>query len=368
MRITQVTTTRYRGDAQASYVAEIIVVSIDTDVGVTGIGFASAPSGMGAIFQSLLNDILAPRIVGADPRLTEDLWRNLYRGAIPKRGGEGIVRVCIAAIDFALWDIKGKALGVPVSALFGGHRDLIPTYANCAHHMAPDDLAERAASYVEKGHKALKIRGTRSFVTLDEATERVRQVRAAIGPDIKLMVDVNGSWDVDTAIQQLKRWESFDVYWLEEPVPPEDIAGYARVRARAGRTYIAGGEQHMGLLEFQRLIDEGAVDIAQPNASLTGGVTDWLRIHSYATARGVPVSPWNLQMVHMHMAAGLPNVKWVEYFMADNALLKFQGQLFTGPTIDEKVTDEGVFLVAPTEPGLGLKLDPEVAEQSKVRD
>ena len=368
MKIKNVSATRYKGDAQAAYVAEIVVVSVATDAGITGTGFASAPPGMGEIFARLIETMLAPQVLDGDPRLTADLWERMYRNAIPRRGGEGIVRPCIAAIDFALWDIKGKALGVPVSTLFGGHRPLIPTYANCAHHMPADALAERAASYVARGHKALKIRGTRSFVTLEEATERVRQVRAAIGPDVKLMVDVNGSWDVDTAIQQLKKWEPYDVYWLEEPVPPEDIPGYARVHAHAGSTYIVGGEQHAGLMEFRPLIEEGKVDIAQPNAQLTGGITDWLRIHAYATARGVPISPWDLQMVHLHMAAGLPNVKWIEYFMADNALLEFQTRLFTGPVVREEVTDEGVFLAAPDAPGLGLELDPEVAEKSMVRN
>jgi D-arabinonate dehydratase len=232
--------------------------------------------------------------------------------------------------------------------------------------MPPDELAERAASYVARGHRALKIRGTRIFVTPAEATERVRQVRAAIGPDIRLMVDVNGSWDVDTAIQQLKTWEPYDVYWLEEPVPPEDIPGYARVRARAGNTYIVGGEQHAGLLEFRALIEQGHVDIVQPNALITGGITDWLRIHAFATASGVPVSPWDLQPVHIHLATGLPNVKWIEYFMADNALLSFQTKLIVGPVTREEVTDEGVFLRAPEQPGLGLDLDPEIAERSLV--
>jgi L-alanine-DL-glutamate epimerase-like enolase superfamily enzyme len=117
--------------------------------------------------------------------------------------------------------------------LFGDTRERVPTYVNCAHHLPPDELAAKAASYVAAGHRALKIRGSKSYVTTDVATARVKAVREAIGPDIKLMVDVNGTWDVATAIHQLKVWEPYDVYWLEEPVPPHDIAGYARVKARA---------------------------------------------------------------------------------------------------------------------------------------
>ncbi|MBT5264414.1 MAG: mandelate racemase/muconate lactonizing enzyme family protein [Rhodospirillaceae bacterium] len=367
MKITRVEARRHRGDETAPYSAEIVIVRVFTDSEVTGMGFATAPPKVGSIFQQIIEEVLAPQILDADPRLTSDLWEKMQTQAIPRRGGDGIVRPCTAAIDMALWDIKGKAQGVPVSHLLGGHRDLVPTYANCAHHLPADALAERAASYVAKGHKALKIRGTRSFVTPAEATERVRQVREAIGPDVRLMVDVNGSWDVDTAIQQLKTWEPYDVYWLEEPVPPADIPGYARVRERSGQTYIVGGEQHVGLLEFRTLIEHGKVDIAQPNVSITGGITDWLRIHAYATARGVPISPWDLQMVHIHMAAGLANVQWIEYFMADNALLEFQTKLFAGVAAHEEVTEEGVFLRAPTDPGLGLALDEEVADRSLVQ-
>ncbi|MCH9674482.1 MAG: mandelate racemase/muconate lactonizing enzyme family protein [Gammaproteobacteria bacterium] len=371
MQIETITVKRYCDPATTeggapSYVAQILVVEVATDEDITGIGFASAPTGSGPLFAQLIETILAPAILGGDPLLTDDLWQRMY-GAIPRRGGDGIARICMSALDFALWDIKGKRMGVPVSTLFGGHRARIPTYANCAHHMPPDKLAERAAEDVANGHKALKIRGTRSFVTPAEATERVRQVRAAIGPDIRLMVDVNGSWDVDTAIQQLKAWENYDVYWLEEPVPPQDIPGYARVRERSGGTYIVGGEQHADLAEFRTLIQEDCVDIVQPNAAVTGGITDWLRIHAFATANNVPVSPWNLQPIHLHMAAGLPNVQWLEYFMPDNALLEFQTRLFAEPKMREEVTDEGVFLLAPKAPGLGLALDPEMAERSLVQ-
>ena len=365
MKITQVKASRYSSGSEG-YTAEIVVVEVAADTGLRGLGFASGVSGTGSLVADIIERLFAPLLIGQDPLLNETLWQRLYNDAIPRRGGDGLVRVCLSAVDFALWDIKGKQMGVPVATLLGGRRDRIPTYANCAHHMPPEALAERAAEYVSQGHRALKIRGSRTFVSLQEATDRVRHVRAAIGPDVRLMVDVNGTWDVDTAIQQLKAWEPYNVYWLEEPVPPSDVAGYRRVRARAGNTYIAGGEQHAGLNEFKQLIEQEAVDVVQPNAAVTGGITDWLKIHAFATAHQVPVSPWNLQMVHLHMAAGLPNVQWIEYFMPDNALLEFQGQLFKGPLMAETKTDEGIFLEAPTAPGLGLELDEAVASQTIV--
>lgn len=369
MKIQNVSAKRYRhqsADASSSgYAAEIVVVEIKVSNGLSGIGFVSASPVTGEFLQGLIEKILSPLLKDEDAVCTETLWNKMY-SAIPRRGGDGLMRLAIAAVDIALWDIKAQQQQVPLWKLLGGRRDEVPTYANCAHHLPVDELAERAASYVAAGHRALKIRGTRSFVTLKEATERVIAVREAVGPDVRLMVDVNGSWDVDTAIQQLKSWEPYDVYWLEEPVPPHDINGYRRVRERAGNTYIVGGEQNVGLSEFQSLIDNDCIDIAQPNAAMTGGITDWLRIHSYATAQGVPVSPWNLQQVHIHLAAALENVQWIEYFMPDNALLEFQEQLLKGSTLQQVVTEEGVFLKPPVENGVGIKLDADVAALSLV--
>ncbi|MEO0729128.1 MAG: mandelate racemase/muconate lactonizing enzyme family protein [Pseudomonadota bacterium] len=368
MKITGLNVQRFQSEetaAASSYGKEIVVVHVETDAGHVGMGFKTASAVTGPILKALIEQAIAPVIVDREPSLTSDIWQAMY-DAIPRRGGDGIMRNAIAAVDFAIWDLRGKSAGLPVWKLLGGNRTFVPTYANCAHHMPADALAKRAAEYVKLGHRALKIRGTRSFVTPAEATARVQAVREAIGPDVRLMVDVNGSWDTDTAIQQLKAWEPFDVYWLEEPVPPHDVDGYARVRERAGSTYIVGGEQHVGLLEFKALIECDGVDIVQPNAALTGGITDWLRINAYAAANSVPVSPWNLQQVHIHMAAGLANVQWIEYFMADNALLKFQGELLSGTTLEEVVQDDGVYLKVPDGPGLGLNLNADVAERTRV--
>ncbi len=367
MQITDVHVTQYRRPSEAGgtdYSAEIQIVEIETDGGITGMGFASAPSKTGDLVTRLITDLLRPRLIGKDPHCNADIWTDLFWEAAPRRGGDGMMRTALAAIDFALWDIKGKAANVPVAKLLGKFREDVPSYANCAHHLPPEELAQRAAEYVAAGHKALKVRGSATFVSLAEATDRVRHVRSAIGPDVRLMVDVNGTWDVDTAIQQLKAWEPYDVYWLEEPVPPHDMAGYQRIRQRSGSTYIVGGEQNVGAVEFNALIAAG-VDIVQPNAMVAGGITPWLELHALATANRVPVSPWNLQLVHLHMAAGLPNVQWIEYFMPDNALLAFQGELFAN-TMQEVVRNDGVYLKAPTAPGLGIQLDPDMADKCRV--
>ncbi len=369
MKIESLTVERYQSpnaDNDSGYGGQIVVVSISTDSEVSGLGFVTGSGVSAPILQLMLETAVRPLLLGRDPRDTNVIWDLLYHEALPRRGGDGLMRNAIAAVDFALWDIKGKHAQLPVWRLLGGRRSRVPTYANCAHHLPVDALAQRASEYVQAGHKALKIRGTRSFVTLAEATARVAAVREAIGPEVRLMVDVNGSWDVDTAIQQLKAWSQYDVYWLEEPVPPADIAGYRRVRERSGDTYIVGGEQHVGVAEFHSLIDNHCIDVAQPNAALTGGITDWLRIHALACARSIPVSPWNLQQIHIHLAAGLPNVQWIEYFMPDNALLEFQGKLLAGSALEEVVADDGVYLRAPETPGIGITLDAEYAASTRV--
>jgi D-arabinonate dehydratase len=347
-------------------------VRLETDEGITGTGFLTATnspvSPMGDTLANLLRVNLRNIVLAQDPLLNEALWRRMTEQLVGRRGAKGVLLNCIAAVDFAVWDIKAQRFGRPLGDLFGERRERIPTYANAAHQASPEAAAATAAEYVAKGHTAVKIRGSRIVGSPAEATKRLQAVREAVGPEVKIMVDVNGTWDVDTAIQQLKAFEPYDLYWLEEPVPPDDIPGYAKVKQYAGRTYIVGGEQHVGITEFRGLLEHDAVDIVQPGAGIMGGITEWLRIYNLATAYGIPVSPWDLQAIHMHLAAGLSNVKWLEYFMPDNPMLSFQNSLFAEPRFREERTDEGIFLLPPDTPGIGIKLDPAFAEQTRVRE
>jgi L-rhamnonate dehydratase len=377
MKITDVTVKRYQSKKEVMDFAvgsEILIVDVHTDEGMVGRGFTrarmTAHGPTGDIAAILIRRNLRNMIVGENPLLTEQLWNRMYGGygGVSRLGRRGLVLGCLAAIDFALWDLKGKVLGVPVCDLLGGRRERIPTYANTAHQLSADDLAEQAERYVKEGHRAVKIRGSLTAVSVTEATERVRAVREAVGTDVKLMVDVNGTWDVDTAIQQLKKWQPYDVYWLEEPVPPEDIEGYALVKQRSGQTYVVGGEQHAGLLEFKALMDRKAVDIIQPDAHTVGGITQWLKIADIARGYNIPISPHALQVVHIHLAAAFSDIMWIEYFLADNPLHELSNRLFKKPKIRDIKTDEGVFLLPPEEPGLGIELDEVVADQALVRE
>ena len=375
MKITDLTVTRYaqsRGPDGGAAGPEIQIVEVQTDEGISGTGFLTASNADASPTSELLAGLLRRNIrnvvLGLDPLLTEKAWRAMYSRLAPRQGARGLFLHAMAAVDFALWDLKAKRLGRPLGDLFGDRRDRIATYANAAHTVTPEEAASVATDYVKKGHRAIKVRGTLGFSPLDVTNKRIQAVREAIGPDVKLMVDVNGSYGHDLAVQQLKRWRNLDLYWLEEPVPPEDILGYARVKQHAGDTYIVGGEQHAGLNEFVNLMDNGGVDIVQPGSMQVGGLTEWLKVYNLATARGVPVSPWDIQAVHMHVASGLPNVKWIEYFMPDNPMLEFQNRLFAEPRFEEEVTEEGVFLIPPSKPGLGLVLDEEMADRARVSE
>ena len=374
MKITDLKVERYGQQREGGGMprSEIQIVRLETEEGITGTGFLSAGnspvSPLGEILAGLLRINLRNIVIGQDPLLNESLWRRMTEQLVGRRGAKGVLLQCVAAVDFAVWDIKAQRFGRPLGDLFGERRERIPTYANAAHQASPQAAAETAAEYVSKGHTAVKIRGARSVGTPAEATKRLQAVREAVGPDVKIMIDVNGTWDVDTAIQQLKTFEPYDLYWLEEPVPPDDIQGYVKVKQYAGRTYIVGGEQHVGMTEFRSLLDHEAVDIVQPGAGILGGITEWLRVYNLATAYGVPVSPWDLQAIHMHMAAGLSNVKWLEYFMPDNPMLSFQNSLFAEPRFREERTNEGVFLLPPETPGIGIKLDPTFAEQTLMQE
>jgi len=373
MRIADMTVTRYvtmqGSDMGHTKGHERILGRIHTDEGVTGTGFVSTSvfshGVMGDLAAVFLRRNLRNVILGHNPFETEKIWSRMYQ-VIHRFGSRGIFRKCVAAVDFALWDLKGKYLKLPVAGLMGDRRDRIPTYCNVGQQGTPDELARKAEQYVRTGHTALKIRGGSSAVPLKEATRRVAAVREAIGPDVKLMVDINGSWDADTAIRMLKEWEKYDLYWLEEPVPPEDLDGYRRVKQHAGSVYIAAGEQNAGIHDFKRFVDNGVLDIAQPNATATGGITDWLKIYHYVTTFNIPVCPWNLQHIHIQLAAGLPNVKWIEYISPDRDY--YHNLFFRGPVIREEKTEDGIFLVPPDAHGFGLELDEEVAERTMVKE
>ncbi len=335
---------------------DLVVIRIITDEGIDGIsyvpGFSHIPTSLSNALKEIVGGVVRDNIVGMDPTSIEAIWDKLFH-RLTRWGRRGIVMHAISGIDMALWDIIGKISGLPLWKLLGGYKEDVPAYVNVAHHLPPKELAKKALEYYEKGFRAFKIRGARTEVSFEEATERIKAIRDTLGYDVKLSVDMNGSLDTHQAIEYLRRWERYDLYWIEEPLHPDNLEGYKRIK-RYSNTMIAAGEQHSTVHDFRILIEEELVDIVQPDASWCGGISEWLKIWSLATAYGVPVAPHALHPIHAHLVAAKPNTMWVEYFYPDNPLYSLVYEVFEEPR--ESLYAERGFLRAPKSPGLGLKL------------
>jgi D-galactarolactone cycloisomerase len=264
-----------------------MLVEIETDDGLTGWGECYGPAGMtAAVVRSV-----APWLIGEDPLRTDFLWQMIY-ARLRDHGQKGVVIEGLSGIDIALWDIKGKHFGVPVYQLLGGPlRNEVQAYATGLYRRKSGDplryLAEEAAGYVAEGFKAVKLKvgfGVEEDVTV------TRAVRDAIGPDIALMVDANHAYDTSAAIRLGRMIEEHDIAWFEEPVPPEDIAGYQAVKA-ALSIPLAGGECEFTRFGFRNLLVSRAVDIVQPDTCAAGGLSECKKIADMAEAFGVRYNP-----------------------------------------------------------------------------
>jgi D-galactarolactone cycloisomerase len=264
-----------------------MVVEIETDDGLIGWGECYGPARItAAVVQSV-----APWLIGQDPLRTEYLWQMIY-ARLRDHGQKGVVIEGLSGIDIALWDIKGKHFGVPVHRLLGGPlRNEVQAYATGLYRRKSGDppkyLAEEAAGYVADGFKAVKLKV--GFGVEEDATV-TRAVREAIGPGIALMVDANHAYDALAAIRLGRMIEALDIGWFEEPVPPEDVAGYQAVKA-ALSIPIAGGECEFTRFGFRDLLVSRAIDIVQPDTCAAGGLSECKKIADMAEAFGVRYNP-----------------------------------------------------------------------------
>ncbi len=288
----------------------ICIVKVETDAGVTGIGTGSAKAG-----ERQLRDAFAEKLIGADPMMTEAIWSRLW---MPKlHGRRGFETRALSSIDFALWDIKAKVAGLPLYRMLGGYRTRIPTYVAGGYYAAGKGLKELAAEmagYVERGARAVKMKV--GAVTVAEDVARIRAVRAAIGPDIRLMIDANCAYRQYEAIQLARRAEDQDIFWFEEPVQPDDYDGFRRI-AQATSIPLATGENEYTKHGFRDLIATQAISILQPDARHMGGVTEFMKVAAMAQAHGLDICPHGDQQTHLHLLAAIPNALMLEYYPAE---------------------------------------------------
>jgi D-galactarolactone cycloisomerase len=264
-----------------------MIVEIETDDGLVGWGECYGP----AWITATVVKSMTPLLIGMDPLRTDALWQELY-ARFRDHGQKGVVIEGLSGIDIALWDIKGKHFGVPAYQLMGGPlRTNVQAYATGLYRRSSGDpvqyLAEEAAGYVAQGFKAVKLK---VGFGVEEDAAVTRAVRAAIGPDVALMVDANHAYDAVAAIRLGKMIEEHDIGWFEEPVPPEDLTGYRQVKA-ALSIPIAGGECEFTRFGFRDLLVSRALDIIQPDTCAAGGLSECKKIADMAVAFGMRYNP-----------------------------------------------------------------------------
>ncbi len=291
-----------------------LIVEIFTDDGLVGVGNAAlAPQ----VTKQVIDLHLKPILIGADPWELEFLWQHMYRKTMAF-GRKGIAMAAISAVDIALWDILGKSAKQPVYRLLGGRtKSRIPVYASRLYSSPLDQLAAEAKRYEDEGYKAVKLRfgwgPNDGAAGMQRNVDLVRTVRETVGDEIDIMADAYMGWTLDYAKRMLPLLEPFQLRWLEEPVIPDEIHGYAELR-RSSRIPIAGGEHEFTIYGFRQLLEAQAVDYIQFDTNRVGGITQARKIAALAEAHSIPVIPHAGQMHNYHIVMASLNSPMAEYF------------------------------------------------------
>src|SRR6266478_5197066 len=282
----------------------IVTVRVETDQGIEGVGVAYFGGALSRTLRHAIDE-LGALCVGEDPQRVEAVQQKLKNAAGGSAGPGGIYHLALSALDIALWDIRGKALGLPLWKLLGGARDRVPTYASGAlmRGLSLDRVVTAAARLKERGFREMKTQlALPGETTPAKEVERMVRVREAIGPDIKLMCDINQRWRVEQAIDIGKRVEDAGVglFWLEDVTTADDFPGLARVTA-ALSTPVAGGEYVWGIVPFRHMVEARSVDIPMIDLVRVGGITQWMKVAGMAEAFNLPVVSHFTPEVHVQL-------------------------------------------------------------------
>lgn len=345
-----------------------MLVEIVADDGRSGWGEAYGPP---APSKTIVDELYAPRLIGRDPMDATVIWEELY-AAMRDCGRTGFPVAALSAVDIALWDLRGKALGQPVAKLLGGlFRTQLEAYATGLYrHDVADHakaLAKEARGHLADGFRAMKLK---VGFGVEEDARNARAVRETIGRECRLAVDANHAYDAMTAIRLGRLIEPLDIAWFEEPVVPEDLDGYLEVK-RALTMPVAGGEAEYTRFGFRALVARRCVDILQPDICACGGFTEAARIAALAGAWGVTVYPhvWGSAVglhASLQWAASLPPnpaalVSGELWFELDRTPNPFRDRLAAEP-----LARAGAIIEVPERPGLGLEVDRAVLERYAV--
>jgi D-galactarolactone cycloisomerase len=371
MKITSVTTHLLRHDLPRAYgvstflysTRESLLVRVRTDEGLVGWGETAYLGGV----RGLIEDQLGPLLVGRDPIQHRRLWRELWGPNF----GNGLA---VGALDTALEDLRGKALGLPIAEVHGGRlRDRVPAYASAMNYTegnAPEkQYPEEAAGLAAKGFRALKMRIGRLSMSRDLAA--VAAVREAVGPDVRLMADGNGAYTLGEAIRVGRELDRLGLFWFEEPLPEEHYTGYEVLTDKLDIA-IAAGEALTSRGAFKEVIARRAMDIVQPDITLCGGIGECLFVAEMARAWGLQCAPhcWGGAIAltaSLHLLALIPDATWshttyTPMLELDTYENPFRDELTANPI---RVSDG--FVEIPTGPGLGIEVNEEVLRRYEVK-
>ena len=332
-----------------------LFVHIFTDEPYEGLGIGQASPGVRQVIEAGLKDLL----IGQDPFDIEKIWNDMF-WRVRGYGRKGVAFCALSAVDIGLWDLKAKALHLPLYKLLGAYTDSVPIYGSGGWtNFSERELVEEMAGYAEQGIKCVKMKVGKDFGQSErEDLVRLAAVRRALGDDIGIYVAANNGYYPKQAIYMSREFEQYQVGWFEEPVLADDIDGLAQVRD-AINIPLATGEHEYTKFGFRSLIGAGAVDIVQPDVGRVGGVTEWLKVAHMAHAFNLPVAPHAVQLVHLHLACATPNLKVVEYM---NTTLLGDRVWYT----EFPEQRDGMWSPSRNRPGLGLALDPAAVEKYAV--
>lgn len=279
------------------------VVRLHADDGTTGLGECIVRLGPG-VTRAVAEEILAPVVLGRDPFDVESIWDAMLATMRMRGHARGFLVEAMSGVDIALWDMLGRRLGQPVWRLLAGHgRTRLPVYASSILLAEPDAMAREAKDLVGAGFRAVKMK-VGEALAVDVA--RMEAVRAAVGADVEVMLDANSGYDAPTAVAVARAAEGLGMAWLEEPVPPDDLPGYRRVRAGT-RLRLAAGESHFTAGDLRELVAEGLLDVLQPDIARAGGFTGCRRIAALADAWNLAVAPHTVPRAR---SASPPRCTW----------------------------------------------------------
>ncbi|PJX21021.1 mandelate racemase [Advenella sp. S44] len=333
-----------RTDAVQSFECqETPMVRIQDEDGVVGTGYSYTIGTGGSSVFKLLDDHLAPMLIGRDAANVEKLWRELFYRVHATTVG-ALTSIALAAIDTALWDLRARKAHLPLHQIAGGAKASIPLYYTEGGwlHLEQAELVEEAVRAKAAGFGGAKLKIGRKHVAED--VRRITAVREAVGDEWDIMTDANQGFSLDEAIRRARSFEALDIAWFEEPIHADDVGAHRRLCASTSIP-IAVGESMYSLSQFKDYLQQGACSIVQVDVARIGGITPWLKVAHLAEAFNVPVCPHFLMEIHVALCCAVPNSRWLEFI----------------PQLD-LVTNKGMRVengvaIPSSEPGLGIDWD-----------